>query len=66
MANRKTDNEGTVMPLLKDQKVGAGSKKKYSVPNLTFYGTVRALTATGTGNVTESGQSTNNPQKRPG
>ena len=40
-------------------------RRPYHSPSLSEYGAIQELTATGSGAVTEAGNSTNNPQKRP-
>ncbi len=62
---KKTKTAGDAETTNKVESPNCTGKRKYVEPAFLVYGTVRGLTATGTGSVMESGQSSNNPQKRP-
>lgn len=68
MKNRQSAD--AVDPAIKGNSSDATEKKEYIVPTLLIYGTVRGLTATGTGKDKEVGNvggmsNPNDPQKHP-
>ncbi|MBK9316711.1 MAG: hypothetical protein IPM55_21050 [Acidobacteria bacterium] len=65
MSINKTKTADDTETTIKVESPNGTGKREYVEPALLVYGTVRGLTATGTGLEMEAGQSSNNPQKKP-